>query len=89
LLAKVFSDSIDTAMTVTVTIMGIANVIGNFLVGAITDLFKNIFATRLGTEMGLRLGYRMGYLFIGVCCMICYLGTMVLFKMLKKQNKLV
>lgn len=89
LLAKVFPRNIDTAMTFTLTLMGISIVVGNFLVGAITDLFKGIFTMTSGLEQGIRMGYSAGYIFVGLCPLICFGGTLVLYRMLKKQDKMV
>ncbi|NMB96580.1 MAG: MFS transporter [Clostridiaceae bacterium] len=88
LLAKLYPENIDTAMTFTLIVMGITIVIGNFLVGAITDLFKLIFTTAYGAEKGISLGYSAGYMFIGICCLICFAGTIILLKRLKKDNKI-
>ncbi len=89
LLSKVFPRNINTAMSFTLTIMGIAIVIGNFLVGAITDIFINIFTSTLNAEAGIRLGYSAGYIFIGVCSLVCFVGSAVLYKKLKGQGKLI
>jgi fucose permease len=88
LMSKVFKNNIDTALTFTLTIMGITIVIGNFLVGSITNVFKAVFTSYLGAEIGIQLGYSAGYIFIGLCCLICFGGTLLLLKMLKKDNRL-
>lgn len=88
LMSKLFKDSIGTALTFTLTTMGIINVIGNFTVGAITDLFKAVFTSYSGVETGIRMGYSAGYMFIGICCFVCFSGTLILFNRLKRENSL-
>lgn len=88
LLSKVYQRNIDTAMTFTVTLMGIALVVGNFLVGAVTDMFTYIFTSAFGSETGVYLGYSAGFIFIGACCLICFGGLILLYKMMKKQNRI-
>lgn len=86
LMAKLFKDHIETALTFTLTAMGITIVIGNFLVGAITDGFKALFTNYYGAAVGIRLGYSAGCLFIGLCCLICFISTMILYNKLKKDD---
>jgi hypothetical protein len=69
--------------------MGIGSVIGNFLVGAVIDLFKNTFTKTYGTESGLIMGMQAGYIFIGVCALICSLASIVLYKFLKNKKELI
>jgi fucose permease len=88
LISKVFKNNIDTALTFTLTLMGITIVIGNLLVGAITDAFKSIYTKYYGIEAGLRIGYSAGYMFIGLCCLLCFSGTVILHKNLKRQDSL-
>lgn len=88
LISKVFKNNVDTALTFTLTLMGITIVIGNLLVGAITDTFKSIYTSYLGIEAGMRIGYSAGYMFIGFCCLLCFAGTVVLYKKLHKSNSL-
>lgn len=89
LLAKRYSKDSDTAISFTVTLMGIGSVIGNFLVGAIVDLFKNIFNNMYGVETGLILGMKAGYAFIGSCALLCSAASVVLYRFLKKRNEII
>jgi fucose permease len=89
LLAKRYSKDSDTAISFTVTLMGIGSVIGNFLVGAIVDLFKNIFNNMYGAETGLILGMKAGYAFIGSCALLCSAASVVLYRFLKKRNEII
>ncbi|MDF2891497.1 MAG: major facilitator superfamily 1 [Clostridia bacterium] len=88
LMAKIFKNNIETALTFTLTLMGITIVIGNLLIGAITDSFKAIYTHYLGAAAGIRIGYSAGYMFVGLCCMICFGAAMVLYHKLKKNNSL-
>lgn len=87
LLAKRYRSAADTAITFTVTLMGIASVIGNFLIGAITDWTKHLFAYGELEEAGLIKGLQSGYLFIGICALLCSLTSFLLYRMLKKRNE--
>lgn len=87
-MAKLFTDNIDNAMTVTLTLMGITIASSNLLLGGLIDLFRNIFTKLIG-ETGTGLAYAAGYLFIGLCSIIASLISIVLYKNLKKDNKLV
>lgn len=86
LMSKVFKNNISTALTFTLPAMGIIIVIGNLLVGAITDLFRLIFTNYYGAAAGIKLGYSAGFLFIGLCCFMCCGGTVLLYKKLKKEQ---
>lgn len=87
LLSKLYAKVIHVAMTFTLIMMGITIVIGNFLVGVITDLFKSIFTEISGVEEGIAMGYRAGYLFIGICSLICCVGAVVLYRRLKAKGE--
>lgn len=88
-LAKRYPKDSDTAISFTVTLMGIASVIGNFLVGAITDLFKGIFSNIYGIEDGLVKGLQAGYIFIALCAIICASIAFMLYRILKQNNQLI
>ncbi|MBM7871339.1 fucose permease [Clostridium pascui] len=89
LLSKRYSNNSSTAVSFTVTLMGIGSVIGNFLVGGIIDLFKNIFTKIYGVENGLIIGMKAGYAFVGVCALLCSISSMILYNLLKKQNQII
>lgn len=86
-LAKRYSKDSDTAISFTVTMMGIGSIIGNFSVGAITDLFKSLFTKIYGTEIGLIIGLQAGYIFVGICALLCSAASMILYIFLKKRNE--
>lgn len=88
LLSKRYSKNSSIAVSFTVTLMGIGNVIGNFLVGGIIELFKNIFTDIYGVENGLIIGMKAGYAFVGICAMLCSISSVILYNFLKKQNQI-
>lgn len=88
-LSKRYSNNSSTAVSFTVTLMGIGSVIGNFLVGGIIDLFKNIFTKIYGVENGLIIGMEAGYAFVGVCALLCSISSVILYNFLKKQNQII
>lgn len=88
-LAKRYPKDSDTAISFTVTLMGIGSIIGNFLVGAIIDLFKNIFTGKYGVENGVALGMKTGYAFIGVCALLCSAAALILYNFLKKRKAVI
>lgn len=88
LLAKRYPNGIDAAISVTVTLMGIAVVIGNFLIGAIIDGSKDWFASIYGNEIGVVRGFQMGFIFIGVCALLCSIFSLYLHRYLSKRNEM-
>jgi MFS family permease len=87
LLAKRYPKDSDTAISFTVTLMGIASVIGNFLVGGIVDLVKNIFTPTYG-DSAIIIGMKAGYSFIGLCALLSSFTAVILYRILKKRNEL-
>ena len=71
-LAKRYADYSDTAISFTVTMIGIFGVLGNFAIGAIFDLF----------------GYEAGYYTAGGCALLCAAAAAVLFAKLKARGQL-
>ncbi|ERI91509.1 transporter, major facilitator family protein [Clostridiales bacterium oral taxon 876 str. F0540] len=88
-LAKRYPKDSDTAISFTVTLMGIGSVIGNFLVGAIIDLFKNIFMGSYGVETGIIIGMKAGYSFVAICALLCSLTSLFLYRTLKRRNEVI
>ncbi|MBD0379987.1 MFS transporter [Paenibacillus sp. WST5] len=86
-LAKRYPNGSDTAITFTVTLMGIASVIGNFLVGAITDGFKLMFSDAAHPNEGLIKGLQAGYVFIGGCALLCSIVSFMLYRWLRKRDE--
>jgi fucose permease len=88
LLAKRYPGGTDTAITFTVTIMGIMSVIGNFLIGVIIDVCKRLFTYSHDTQTGLIMGLQAGYLFIGLCAIACSVVSVQLLQYLKRHKQL-
>ncbi|MDZ4992406.1 MFS transporter [Clostridium perfringens] len=87
IIAKEFREKIEIAMSFVLTFMGIAIVIGNLLVGVVVDLCKMIFSNIYGIELGTKLAYSAGFIFIGVCSLICALGSLRLLKMIRSEEE--
>ena len=66
-IAKLFSEEIDHAMTAVMTFMGMFMIVANFLVGGIVFLARQIF-TGIHGDDGVGMAYAAGYLFLGLCC---------------------
>ncbi|MNI24918.1 putative transporter [compost metagenome] len=88
LIAKRYGRNSDTAITFIVTIMGFGTVVGNYLIGVITEGIKVIVAASYGSEVGLLRGLQAGYAFIALCALICSLSSLVLYNYLKKRGEL-
>ena len=82
-LARRYKNDSDTAVSFTVIALGICCLPGNFLIGAIIDVFKNLYGTR-GAQEGLAAGFKAGYLFIGGCALACSAVAFCFFRYLKK-----
>ncbi|GLX65700.1 MFS transporter [Paenibacillus glycanilyticus] len=88
LIAKRYPKESDTAITFTVTLMGIATVAGNYLIGLIIELFKNGFAEAAHPKAGLIAGLQAGYVFIGACALLCSVMSVWLYRHLKQRGAL-
>ncbi|MCK9861742.1 MFS transporter [Paenibacillus sp. ATY16] len=88
LIARRYSKESDTAITFTVTLMGIATVAGNYLIGLIIELFKDGFAEEAHPKAGLIAGLQAGYIFIGTCALLCSVMSIALYRHLKKRGAL-
>lgn len=87
LIAKRYPKESDTAITFTVTMMGIGSVIGNYLIGAITSSFKQFYGD--DSELGLLRGLQAGYSFIGLCALLCSVFGILLYRYLKTRKQLI
>ncbi len=85
-LAKRYQKGTDMAVSITVTLMGIGSVLGNFMVGAVIDLFKSIFSA---SGKALVPGLQAGYLFIGLCALICAFISLILYNHLVKAKEII
>ncbi|WP_160724818.1 MFS transporter [Bacillus sp. USDA818B3_A] len=88
LLAKRYPKGTGTAITFTVTLMGIASVIGNLLIGYIIDFISSLFKND-SEKVNEALGLQAGYGFIGVLALICSICSIVLYVILKRKNQLI
>ncbi|WP_454190742.1 MFS transporter [Paenibacillus sp. Marseille-Q7038] len=88
LIARRYAKGSDSAITFTVTLMGIGNVVGNYLIGIIIESTKNVKAGS-GTDAALRTGLQFGYGFIGLCTLLCAIFSMILYVYLKKRNEVI
>ncbi|GIP30496.1 major facilitator superfamily protein [Paenibacillus sp. J23TS9] len=85
-IAKRYPNESDTAITFIVTMMGIGSVIGNYLIGAITDGVKRFYMA--DAQLGLLRGLQAGYAFIGLCAIICAFTSLLLYVFLKRKGEL-
>lgn len=86
-IAKRYPKGSDTAITFTVTLMGLGSVIGNYLIGFITEVVKDHYGA--DSQTGLLRGLQAGYSFIGLCAAICAGFSCLLFYYLKKRKELI
>nr|WP_236712668.1 MFS transporter [Peribacillus muralis] len=86
-IAKRYPNGSDTAITFTVTLMGVGSVVGNYLIGGIIEAVKNLYGP--DTSIGLLRGLQAGYGFIGLCAAICAICSCVLYRFLKKRKELI
>jgi DHA1 family purine base/nucleoside efflux pump-like MFS transporter len=86
-IAKRYPNGSDTAITFTVTLMGVGSVIGNYLIGGVIEWVKQWVGA--DTQIGLIRGLQTGYGFIGLCAAICAICSFILYRYLKKQKELI
>lgn len=89
IIVKEFKENIESAMSFILTFMGVAIVIGNLLVGIVVDVCKLLFSNIYGAEVGSKLGYSAGFLFIGICSLVCALGSLKLLKIINNNSTIV
>ncbi|GHI01103.1 MFS transporter [Neobacillus kokaensis] len=83
LLAKRYAKGVGTAITFTVTLLGIASVIGNLLIGVIIDFVNQVFGNGLGNKM---IGLQAGYVFIAGMAILCSICCVPLYKILRARS---
>jgi Major Facilitator Superfamily. len=86
-IAKRYSKGSDTAITFTVTLMGLGSVIGNYLIGGVIEVVKHIVGEE--TETGLLRGLQAGYGFIGLCAALCAITGLILYILLSKRKEII
>ncbi len=86
-IAKRYPRDSDTAITFTVTLMGLGSVVGNYLIGGITEIVKRMAGEASPT--GLFRGLQAGYGFIGLCAALCAITGLILYVYLHKRRELI
>lgn len=86
-IARRYPNGSDTAITFTVTLMGVGSVIGNYVIGWVIEGVKNMYGAT--TQLGLLRGLQAGYGFIGLCAVICAVSGVVLYVYLKRKQELI
>lgn len=86
-LAKRYSNGIGTAITFTVTLMGIACVIGNLLIGFIIDFVEKIM--NQGAMANQIIGMQAGYGFIAILALLCSVSCIMLYIILRRRNEII
>ncbi|MFM9331562.1 MFS transporter [Paenibacillus mesotrionivorans] len=86
-IAKRYPRGSDTAITFTVTLMGLGSVIGNYIIGFVIEMVKRIYGE--GDSLGLLRGLQAGYGFIGLCALLCTVSGCMLYRYLKKHGELI
>ncbi|SFD78312.1 Fucose permease [Paenibacillus catalpae] len=86
-IAKRYPKGSDTAITFTVTLMGLGSVIGNYLIGGVIELVKHIVGE--DTQTGLLRGLQAGYGFIGLCAALCSITGLILYILLSKRKEII
>src|SRR5699024_3429667 len=85
LIAKKYTKGTDTAITFTVTLIGIGGVITNLMIGYIIEwVTKLSFGATL--EASNQIGMQAGYFFIGLTAFLCALATWYIYRRLKKEG---
>ncbi|KAB8131315.1 MFS transporter [Gracilibacillus oryzae] len=85
LIAKKYSKGTDTAITFTVTLIGIVTVLSNLLIGYIIEFVTSL-SLRPTYEASNQLGMQAGYLFLAITALLCGLTCMEIFRRLKKAQ---
>lgn len=86
-IAKRYPKGSDTAITFTVTLMGLGSVIGNYAIGGVIELVKRSFGE--DSAIGLLRGLQAGYGVIGLCAAFSAISGIILFVYLKRRKQLI
>ncbi|MHA6534630.1 MFS transporter [Paenibacillus sp. BAC0078] len=87
LIARRYPKESDTAITVTVTLMGLGSVIGNYVVGGVIEAVKRLFGA--DTQVGLLRGLQAGYGIIGLCAALSAVSGLFLYFYLSKRREII
>ncbi|TNJ67236.1 MFS transporter [Paenibacillus hemerocallicola] len=88
LLAKRYPNGTGTAITFTVTLMGVASVAGNLFIGYIIDFVRRL-ASRQGAMESQLIGLQAGYAVIAILALLCSACCILLYVILRKRNEVV
>ncbi|MCS7461356.1 MFS transporter [Paenibacillus doosanensis] len=86
-IARRYPKGSDTAITFTVTLMGLGSVIGNYVIGGVIEAVKRLFGAE--SQTGLLRGLQAGYGVIGLCAALCAVSGMILFRYLLKRKEII
>ncbi|WP_151735449.1 MFS transporter [Paenibacillus tengchongensis] len=86
-IAKRYPHGSDTAITFTVTLMGLGSVIGNYAIGGIIEGVKRSFGG--SSPSGLLRGLQAGYAFIGLCALLSAICGCFLYRYLRRRDELI
>jgi len=86
-IAKKYPNESDTAITFTVTLMGIGCVIGNYAIGGVIELVKGLYGA--DSPAGLLRGLQAGYGVIGLCAALCAAAGVMLYLYLRKRKEII
>jgi len=86
LLAKRYPRGTGTAITFTVTLMGIGSVLGNLAIGGLIEGVRDLYADR-GADASRVIGLQAGYGFIGAMALLCAAACLVLYVYLRKRGE--
>jgi len=87
-IAKLFSDTIELAMTAIMTMIGIMTIPSNLMIGGIIRQARVSFTASYGQD-GVAMAFSAGFLIFGTSCFIACIFTLVLRQRQKKAGKLV
>jgi fucose permease len=88
LLAKRYPNGTGTAITFTVTLMGVASVAGNLFIGYMIDFVRRL-ASRQGAMESQLIGLQAGYAIIAILALLCSACCVLLYVILRKRNEVV
>lgn len=86
-IARRYPTGSDTAITFTVTLMGLGSVIGNYLIGGVIEAVKRHFGS--GTSLGLLRGLQAGYGVIGICAALSSISGILLILYLRRRKEII
>ncbi|GIO15458.1 major facilitator superfamily protein [Cohnella xylanilytica] len=88
MIAKRYPKGTDTAITFTVTLMGIASFVGNLVIGYIIDFVRRIVAGQGGGDSQI-VGLQAGYVFIAAMALLCSACCVLLYVILRRRGEVI